>query len=281
MNFSIRPAKRNEMKIFLDWAAEEGWNPGLYDAESFYSLDEKGFLLGFLDDEPIASLSAVPYNKDFGFLGFYITKPAHRGKGYGIRLWTEAMRNFPTQKIGLDGVLSQQENYKKSGFKFAYRHIRFEGKGSNKKAKENKNIIRLSQVEPKLIHAYDRKIFLHERKNFLNRWLSQPQSLALGYRMDKKLLGYGVIRKCRIGYKVGPLFADSPIVADDLFERLREYAGDKNLIYLDVPEPNKNALLLAKKFNMKPIFETARMYTGEFPPTPLSNVYGVTTFEVG
>ena len=32
---------------------------------------------------------------------------------------------------------------------------------------------------------------------------------------------------------------------------------------------------------MKPMFETARMYTKEIPKTPLNKIYGVTTFEVG
>jgi len=32
---------------------------------------------------------------------------------------------------------------------------------------------------------------------------------------------------------------------------------------------------------MKPMFETARMYTKEEPEAPLNKVFGVTTFELG
>lgn len=32
---------------------------------------------------------------------------------------------------------------------------------------------------------------------------------------------------------------------------------------------------------MKPVFETARMYTGAAPDIALARLYGVTTFELG
>jgi len=117
--YTIRPANREELDMVIDWSAKEGWNPGLYDADAFYKTDPKGFFLGFLNDKPIASISAVSYNDKFGFLGLYIVIPEYRDKGYGIRIWNEGIRHLPTQNIGLDGVVSQQENYKKSGFKLA------------------------------------------------------------------------------------------------------------------------------------------------------------------
>ncbi len=82
-NFMIRTMKRNEIDIAIEWAAAEGWNPGLEDADSFYAADPTGFLIGLIDDEPIASFSVVKYGNSFGFLGFYIVKSEHRGKGYG------------------------------------------------------------------------------------------------------------------------------------------------------------------------------------------------------
>jgi len=74
----------DEVSIAIDWAANEGWNPGIYDAECFYSVYCNGFLVGFVDDEPVAVISVVKYGYSFGFLGFYLVKPKYRGKGYGI-----------------------------------------------------------------------------------------------------------------------------------------------------------------------------------------------------
>lgn len=129
MKYDIRTASREELEMMIDWAALEGWNPGLFDADAFYAADPKGFLMGFMDEEPISCISAVAYDHGFGFVGFYIVKPEYRGNGYGYQIWEVAIKYLTTQNIGLDGVLAEQENYKKTGFKLAYRNIRYEGKG--------------------------------------------------------------------------------------------------------------------------------------------------------
>ena len=66
---TIRRMTRREVDIAIDWAAAEGWNPGLYDADCFYAADPKGFFIGLLGDEPVATISAVKYGNAFGFVG--------------------------------------------------------------------------------------------------------------------------------------------------------------------------------------------------------------------
>src|SRR3989344_3248086 len=158
MNYHIRPVDRKELDVAVEWAAKEGWNPGLYDADSFYTVDPKGFFLGFLGKEPIASISAVAYDNKFGFLGFYIVKPEYRGQKYGIAIWNEALKHLPTQNIGLDGVVAQQENYKKSGFKLAYRNIRYEGVG-DKIDSDNSKITVLEKITFEQLLQYDKQVF--------------------------------------------------------------------------------------------------------------------------
>ncbi|MFO1120352.1 MAG: hypothetical protein U1E38_09765 [Rhodospirillales bacterium] len=51
----------------------------------------------------------------------------HRGaarRGYGWQLWTEGLRRLGDRCIGLDGVLAQEANYRRSGFALAHRQIR-------------------------------------------------------------------------------------------------------------------------------------------------------------
>lgn len=62
---------------------------------------------------------------------------------------------------------------------------------------------------------------------------------------------------------------------------MRAFVGGNNSIFLDTPEVNKSAIALAEKYKMKPMFETARMYTKEQPNVPLNKIFGVTTFELG
>jgi len=77
--FEIKTMTRKELDIAVDWARQEGWNPGLYDADAFYAQDPNGFFIGYLDNEPIATISAVKYGNSYAFGGFYIVKKEYRG----------------------------------------------------------------------------------------------------------------------------------------------------------------------------------------------------------
>jgi hypothetical protein len=80
-DFIIRTMRPDEIAIAIDWAAAEGWNPGLADATCFSSVDPHGILIGELDGAPAATISCVNYDARFSFLGFYIVRPDLRGRG--------------------------------------------------------------------------------------------------------------------------------------------------------------------------------------------------------
>lgn len=279
-NFIIKTAGRKELAIAIEWAAQEGWNPGLDDADCYYQADPGGFLIGYLDEQPIAVISAINYSQSFGFLGFYIVKPDYRGKGYGIKIWNAGLNYLQGRNIGLDGVIAQQDNYKKSGFKLAYRNIRYEGRGGGD-LPDNAGVVALSTLPFAMIKLYDQAFFPAHRSAFIQRWINQADSVALGILQNEKLTGYGVIRRCWSGYKIGPLFADTPTLAESLFLSLKSSVGASEPVYLDVPEVNQAAVSLAEKYAMKVSFETARMYTGAAPELPLNRLFGVTSFEIG
>lgn len=279
-SYTIRTMTRQEVNIAIDWAAEEGWNPGVYDADCFYAADSNGFLVGLLGDEPIATISVVKYGNSFGFLGFYIVKPEYRGKGYGIQIWNAGLASLNGRTIGLDGVVAQQDNYKKSGFTLAYNNIRYQGVGGGHYPADC-GIVPLSMLAFDDIYAYDQAFFPDNRGEFLRCWIGRPQSTALGILRNNKLAGYGVLRVCRSGYKVGPLFADSSECAEQLFLALKSHAPEGALVFLDIPAVNAAAVDLVNRHNMVVSFETARMYAGQSPDLPISRLFGVTTFELG
>ncbi len=280
-HYTIRTMAKQDINTAIDWAAAEGWNPGLHDAESFYATDPNGFFIGEIDGEPVSTLSAVKYGNSFGFMGFYIVKPTYRGKGYGIQLWNTGIKYLAGRNIGLDGVLEQQDNYKKFGFELAYSNIRYEGVNESAASPENSKIVDLSSIPFSSIQSYDQTFFPEERSIFLKSWVKQSGHHALGIMDGEQLAGYGVIRKCREGYKIGPLFAETPELAESLFTALRNRVERSVSIYFDVPETNGAAISIAEKYKMKPVFETARMYTISTPRIPIQKLFGVTSFELG
>jgi len=280
-SFVIRPAALSEVDTILGWASSEGWNPGLADAEPFHSADPGGFLFGLLDGEPITCISVVRYGANYGFLGFYICRPEFRGRGYGWKTWRAGMNHLAGRTIGLDGVVAQQGNYAKSGFALAHRNIRHGGKAGAPSA-PSPNIRKASPDDTllKAIFDYDRPFFPAPRKEFLRLWLSPPRRTFVHVK-DGALRGYGTIRECGEGYKIGPLFADDEGIAAELFSALRSAVPPAETVFLDVPEPNEAAQRLARSAGLTPVFETARMYRGPAPALPLSRIFGITTFELG
>lgn len=131
------------------------------------------------------------------------------------------------------------------------------------------------------VSAYDKPFFPDNRAQFLKCWINQPQGCALGFVRKGLLAGYGVLRRCRSGHKIGPLFADSPDIAEVLFASLQRNIPGGASVFLDTPAVNAAAVELAKRHNMTPIFETARMYAGGSPSLPIDRLFGVTSFELG
>ena len=227
---------------------------------------------------PIGCVSAVRYGSGFGFLGLYIVKAEYRGRGLGLELWQAALDRFGDRIVGLDGVVAQQENYRKSGFRLAFRNIRQRGAGGGAAPAGLTDLLTVPIEE---IVRYDGSAFPAPREEFLKSWIRQPQAVALGAVAEgKSLKGYGVLRACLQGFKIGPLFADDEEIAERLFAGLLARAPGAP-VFLDTPEANPAAIALAERHNMTPVFETARMYKNGAPRMRLDRWFGVTTFELG
>jgi len=278
-DFQIRTMRPGEIALAADWAAAEGWNPGLADAACFATVDAQGFLIGELDGAPAATISCVNYDARFAFLGFYIVRPDLRGRGFGLRIWNAAMAHAGTRTVGLDGVVAQQANYRKSGFELAYPNIRYGGTVAPAAAPPA-GIVALADVAFANVEADDATVFPAPRAAFLQTWIGAPGHIGRALVRDGKLVAWGVIRPCRSGRKIGPLVADDRAAAEAVFASLIAAAGGGE-IFLDVPSVNRDAVALAQAHGLQPVFETARMYTGAIRPLRLARVFGVTTFELG
>jgi ribosomal protein S18 acetylase RimI-like enzyme len=189
-NLVVRNMTEADLALALEWAAAEGWNPGLHDANCFYAADPEGFFLAELDGAPIGCVSAVRYGSGFGFLGLYIVKGEHRGQGFGLELWRAALDHLGDRVIGLDGVVAQQENYRRSGFRLGFRNVRQRGEGGGA-APPGLTDLAVVPIEEML--RYDETAFPGPRTEFLKPWVGQAQAVALGVVDGQRLKGYGVL----------------------------------------------------------------------------------------
>ena len=196
-----------------------------------------------------------------------------------MRLWQAAMARLQGHNVGLDGVVAQQSNYARSGFRLAYRNVRYRGRAQP--AALHASIVPAAEASFEAIRDLDRKIFPARRDAFLRCWLAQPMAGAYVAKDGGRLTGYTVVRPSREGWKIGPLVAEAPAIAGRLFAAASAHAPRGEPIFVDVPEANAGAASLLAALTLTPVFETARMYTGPDPAIELSKLFGVTTFELG
>jgi GNAT superfamily N-acetyltransferase len=274
----IRKMSRGEVEFAIDMAAAEDWNPGIHDGKLFYEADPEGFFIAELEGEPVGCASAVAYDDFFGFFGLYVVKPEFQKKGVGMRLTAKCMEHLGDRNIGLDGVVENEKKYQKiMKFSSSYSNLRYEGRGGGKIPA---GLVKISEVSFEKLLEYDRRMFPAPRPGFLKKWIDQPDSYAFAALESEGLKGYGVIRKCRVGYKIGPLFANDQDTAEKIFRALGASVPEET-IYLDVPETNEKAMEIAKKYHMNVMFRTIRIYSQKEPDIELDKVFGVTSFELG
>lgn len=277
-NFTTRVATADELAQVIDWAAAEGWNPGAADAACFRTQDPAGFFVGVEDGVPVSAVSVVTYGDDFAFLGLYIVRPERRGQGYGMATWLAGLAHAGARPVGLDGVVAQQDNYRRSGFVLHHRNVRYGGPVTA--GRSDPAVVPVAEIPFAALAAYDAACFPADRPDFLRAWTTAPGHRALALWRDGRLAGYGVIRPCRDGHKIGPLFADDRAAAETLFDALSAgVAGGP--VFLDVPEPNAAAVALAEARGLVPVFETARMYTAPVRPVAQERVFGISSLELG
>lgn len=279
--FEITVASAADMGLLRDWADAEGWNPGRADGPAFFAADPRGFLIGRIDGEPAGCVSVVRYGAAFGFLGFYIIRPQLRGQGYGIQLWRAGTERLAGRNVGLDGVVDQQANYRKSGFKSAWTNVRYEGTPTGDASLPAGVALVDARTLPfDRLAGYDRRFFPAERDGFLASWITAPQRTALAALHDGKLRGFAVLRACAGASRIGPLYADSPDVAAGLLGALAATTPG-GPVAVDVPDFNAAAVRLVEQLGLTPSFETARMYTGAVPEIDRDGLFGITSLELG
>jgi GNAT superfamily N-acetyltransferase len=283
---SIRPMTRKEVDLSIDWARAEGWNPGAGDAEAFWSADPDGFVAAEVDGEVVGTGVIVRYSPKYGFMGLFIVRPDRRGTGIGRELWYARRdrlraRLDPDACIGMDAVETMSDFYARGGFTVSHRQTRYHGRATHSWPTDQ-NLVALTELPFDTVSAFDREHFGAPRDDFLRRWIAPAGGRGLALLDDRGWIeAMGVIRPCVDGgFKIGPLFAATPVAADILFRGLATHAMGET-VFLDTPRNNEAALEIALRYRMAEQFSCRRQYFGPPQALPWHRIFGVTTFELG
>lgn len=275
---TIRTMSLAELQSVLEWAGDEGWNPGIDDAQAFYSADPEGFFLKLVDGQPVAAVSVVNHSDEHAFLGLYLCKPEFRGQGHGMEVWRAGRAHAGSRCVGLDGVPDQQDNYRRDGFHWHGRTTRFVGTAP---LPMSEPMIPFAPGDLNAVKSLDLAATGHARDRFLEAWITPTETRrTLVLKRDGTIAAMATYRRCQTGTKIGPLYAQTQSDAHALLAARPEVCGTGPLI-VDVPDASPALRTTLETFGFEPSFETARMYTGTPPDRAAPPYFGVASLELG
>lgn len=264
-SINIRVMRREELDLAMDWLAREGWNPGLRDGECFWQEDPDGFFIGVLNRIPVVMGALGRMGERHGVIRFVIVHERFRHRGFGRQMMQHLLSQMTGRTIAVEAQDHCLPAYEDAGFRASWRTVRYGKTWENVPRQWREvDVQPLAQTTRPLL-VYDKNVTTIDRENLLDCWLSRQGSRAFLSQHGGLVKGYGVVRACRQGYRIGPLFADSPGIAEALFQRLVSVVPPNESIQMDIPDRNKPALALAHKYEMQPLASTTRLYLPEAP----------------
>jgi ribosomal-protein-alanine N-acetyltransferase len=300
---TIRPLTPRDIPTVTAWARREGFTPGAGDVAIYRQTDRQGLWVGWLDGEPVGCIAGVRYNPAYGFIGLFLVVPEHRGKGYGVQLWRQALSHLADLPcIGLEAAPERVDDYAGWGFAPASSTTRWQrlGDGAAPTALALERWPAQSPAAPTpqptwcvltgvaipeaAVQRFDAQREPSPRPHFLHQWLHHPAGTVHAL-LDREgtCHGFGRIRPCLLkageGWRVGPLVADSPTAALALVEGLLQ--RHPGAVLIDAPSANPQAAPLLQELGFEPLSQTLRMYRGTVPKATLADVYGLACLELG
>ncbi len=291
--FNIRSLNDSDVSMVTYWARNEGFSPGLGDVAIYKNTDKQGLWIGCLDDLPIGCIAGVKYNSLYGFIGLFIVDETYRGNGYGVKLWSHVINNLLNVCcLGIEAAPERISDYQKWGFRFSSKTTRWvievDGIASIDHVHSNLNneysLLEGNNIPRNIIQNYDANKEFTPRPHFISDWISHKSGTVLAIVNNKGLcVGFSRIRPCLFrngnGYRIGPLVADTPLLAAVLIKSLLIKYPGRTLI--DSPGLNPYVNELLKSLGFKPLSHTVRMYKGKQPSISMNQIYGLACLELG
>ncbi|XP_028391476.1 uncharacterized protein LOC114516252 [Dendronephthya gigantea] len=284
----------------MELLEKEGWMPGLNDIDCYLALDPTSLYVGELNGKPIAIAAMYKYDDQYRHFGCYIVDKAFRGRGYGMQLTAEVLRQSELNGIiSLYSVQNMVEKYEKVMKAVpqwvAERHIvdipttfSFLKDAISSNASPPFSIKQVSDVDLKALFDYDTKVFGYKREKFVERLL-QVGHARVALDQQNEIVGYAAARVLYNpdnGYRVGPVFCESIEIATYLLKELlqdllQSGKSTKQALTIDIPLGNPTANEFAKILHGKIILKCVFACSNGLPKSVFKKWFAVTYVEAG
>ncbi len=275
----VRPLTRDELDVVLGWAVQAGWNPGRYDADALWAADPDALWGVEVDGVLVGSGATVRRGSRAGGVGLLLVDPAHRGKGIGSLTFPFLVdgalsRLEPGAGLSLECPEAYQDFCERFGFVPVRRIARSTAVATAARRGPYAGQLRsLAQLPFEKVVDYDAKFSGGERPDVLRAWMTPREGLGLAAYEAGRILGMAILRPAVDGHRIGPFYAESSDVAEELFAALANTVVGQQLT-LDVPLEDTDIVAFASARGFGVVSEVVHMELGDVRPGPRDQVYG-------
>lgn len=224
-------------------------------------------------------LIPLVYPNKTGWVCFFIMNAAFRGQGYGGELWKAMMARFHdagTITIGLDGVETQVETYKRRGFAVCVQipvltraSVDTQPVDVTWDRKDDVELQDLSEVDPEMLAKLDLEHTGLDRFAYWATGALTSRRHALGFAIvtDGQLTGFVYGRHCQEGVRIGPLYAANYPQARQLLHKLmHDFAKTWGTLVAEVFGSNDNSKKVFEELGFRYVDSYHRMWlNGKVP----------------
>jgi GNAT superfamily N-acetyltransferase len=278
----LRASRPEDPAFIRSLVAEQGWNAGVHDVETFTAVDPGAWIVAEIDERPAGIVLATRWNDSHGWIGLYLVHPEYRGRGIGLELFRAALARLAPRSVGLDGDARQQANYRRSGFVDVHPNTRWHGPARLWRATaEIAEVVDADELPLEPLVELDARAVGTPRPQLIRAWLVQPEARHVAILRDGYVAGFATARPARHGWKIGPLYALDASGAAVLLAAVTRDLDPDDECWLDTPSPNAAATALMEGVGATGAPTSGRMIRGKGPVGDPPIMFGLLAHEVG
>ncbi|WP_312907450.1 GNAT family N-acetyltransferase [Natronosalvus caseinilyticus] len=292
----IRPLTADDLDDALALSTQAGWNQLPADWERLLTCCPAGCFAGTVDGELVATTTVITYGADgdgadVSWIGMVLVDEAHRGQGFGSRIFEHGLeyaRENGGDLVGLDATHLGEPIYRNDGFERVEPVFRWQGTllrpedvaDDQEPGHGKETIERLTPPDVDAVLEFDRRHVGVDRSTLLEELFAESEVRGFYSRTSSGVEGYAIVRPGRTHWQIGPLVAIEPSVIDHLLRAVSaDLAGEA--VIVDSPERGPTTTSL-ETFGLSRERELVRMtYPDREPALAAESVHGFLDFAFG
>ncbi len=287
----VRLMNQGDLSFADSLRALAGWNQTLENWQSLLALAPAGCFIAEWNGSPAGTVTTTCYGAELAWIGMMLVHPKVRRHGIGTALMKHCLDYLHQRGIRcvkLDATPLGKPLYENLGFRDEWPLTRWQAKAAsslpqtylqptpamraeeasdNNSAAEitvstNEHVRTLTDADWNAMVELDTPAFGANRRNLIAALGSAGGRILISETEPGWLTGYGMRPKGSGADHLGPVVATSISAATALVNALLADAWSPG-VYWDIPDPNIEAIELARTLRFTPQRPLMRMYLGE------------------